>query len=233
MVLNSTGRNRFTPAGRVQSDSGWSWTFRIARVTLHDGQVAPLTSQKLARAIFAVCLTVFPSEIRPLALTIDYYERILYQIRVHDFAVQFSFNNWLSLLNFSLFLCSGFCYLNWSQERSQHVLLWWWKRCNLDASNQKRMGPAADHLLRRACPIQQVSQAECVSQQQSTAPAMTIQEVFSKSVERIAGQRVWKTNSWIINLGESTTTKGWRPLQDAITRSASILLKRGNKSPIS
>ena len=46
-------------------------------MTLHDGEVEPLTSQKLARAIacFAVCLTVFPSEFRPLASTIGFYER--------------------------------------------------------------------------------------------------------------------------------------------------------------
>ena len=33
MVLNSTVRNWFTTAGRPRSDSSWSWTFRIARVT--------------------------------------------------------------------------------------------------------------------------------------------------------------------------------------------------------
>ena len=53
MVLISTGRNRFTTAGFcLRSDSGWSWTFRIARMTLHDCEVAPLISQTFARAIF-------------------------------------------------------------------------------------------------------------------------------------------------------------------------------------
>ena len=62
MVLDPTRRNRFTTAGRVRTDSGWSWTFWIARVTLHEGEVAPPTSQTQARAIFfAVCLTVFCS----------------------------------------------------------------------------------------------------------------------------------------------------------------------------
>ena len=32
MVLSLTGRNRFTTAGRIRTDSGWSWTFWIARV---------------------------------------------------------------------------------------------------------------------------------------------------------------------------------------------------------
>ena len=52
MVLNSTAWNRFTTARRLRSDSGWSWTFRIARMTLHDCEVVPLTSQTIACAIF-------------------------------------------------------------------------------------------------------------------------------------------------------------------------------------
>ena len=53
MTFNSTGRNRFTTAGRVRPDSGWSWTFRL------EGKVAPLTSQTLARVIFP--FSVWPS----------------------------------------------------------------------------------------------------------------------------------------------------------------------------
>ena len=52
-------RNRFTMASHVRSGSGWSWTFSIARVTLHDYDLAPLTPQKLARAIFSP--SVWPS----------------------------------------------------------------------------------------------------------------------------------------------------------------------------
>ena len=71
MVLNSTGRIGFSTAGRLRIKSGWSWTFQIARVTVHKGEVAPLTSQTLARAIFfAVCLTVFLFKFGPWTLTI-------------------------------------------------------------------------------------------------------------------------------------------------------------------
>ena len=59
MVLISSGRNMFTTAGRLRSDPGWPWTFRIARVTVLDGLVAPLTSQTLTRAIFS--LSAWPS----------------------------------------------------------------------------------------------------------------------------------------------------------------------------
>ena len=59
LQLNSTGRNRITTAGCLRTDSGWSWTFWITRVTLHDCQVAPLMSQTPARAIFL--LYVWPS----------------------------------------------------------------------------------------------------------------------------------------------------------------------------
>ena len=57
MVFNSTRHIRFTTTGHLWTDSGWSWASRIAHVTLHDCEVAPLTSQTLACAIFfAVCL---------------------------------------------------------------------------------------------------------------------------------------------------------------------------------
>ena len=62
MVLDPTRRNRFTTAGRVRTDSGWSWTFWIARVTLHEGEVALPTLQTLARAIFS--LSVWPTFVR-------------------------------------------------------------------------------------------------------------------------------------------------------------------------
>ena len=47
-------RPRFTTAGRVRTDSGWSWTFWIARMiaVLLDCEVALLTSQALAHARF-------------------------------------------------------------------------------------------------------------------------------------------------------------------------------------
>ena len=59
LVLNSTWRNRFFTACRLRTDSGWSRTFRISRVILHEGEVAPLASQTLAHAIFS--LSVCPS----------------------------------------------------------------------------------------------------------------------------------------------------------------------------
>ena len=73
MVLNSTGHTRFTAVGGLRTDSGWSWTFRIARVTLHEGEVASLTSQTLARAIFFHCLTIVLFEFRPPTLNLGLY----------------------------------------------------------------------------------------------------------------------------------------------------------------
>ena len=70
------GRFRSTTLGGLQSDSGWSWTCRIARVTIHDDKVAPLTSQTLACALFSP--SVFdrlPLEV----LTWDLHRRILRQ----------------------------------------------------------------------------------------------------------------------------------------------------------
>ena len=78
MVLNTTGRNRFTTAGHLRCDSGWSWTFRIARVTVHDCKVALLTSQTLARAIFGGCLfDRLPVRIPTLDLPSDSTEKNL------------------------------------------------------------------------------------------------------------------------------------------------------------
>ena len=47
IVLNLTRRNTFTTADCVRNDSGWSWTFWIARVTLNDCEVAPLRHRSL------------------------------------------------------------------------------------------------------------------------------------------------------------------------------------------
>ena len=75
MVLNSTGCNRFTTTGHLRSYFNWPWTFPIARTTLHDCEVAPLTSQTLAPAnFFTVCLTVVPFEFQPLTFTIGFHE---------------------------------------------------------------------------------------------------------------------------------------------------------------
>ena len=52
MALNSTGPNRFTIAGRQQTD--FYDHERIARVTFHYCEMAPLTSQTLAHAIFSL-----------------------------------------------------------------------------------------------------------------------------------------------------------------------------------
>ena len=78
---------------QVQSGSGRSWTSWIARVTLHNCEVASRTSQMLAHAIFSdVCLTIFPFKFRPQTFTIDSTEKKL-QIRAYDFGVQCSFNS--------------------------------------------------------------------------------------------------------------------------------------------
>ena len=59
LVLNSTGRGWFTTAGRVRTDSGWSWILCIAHVTLHNCEVAPRTLQTLSSAHFSP--SVWPS----------------------------------------------------------------------------------------------------------------------------------------------------------------------------
>ena len=92
MVLNSTGRNRFTTASRVRIDSGWSWIFRIARLTLHNCKMAPLTSQTLAHAIFFCCrFDRLPVRIS----TSDLHHQILltkiYQIRSKLMVLECSF----------------------------------------------------------------------------------------------------------------------------------------------
>ena len=94
MVLNSTGGNRFTMAGCLRPDSGWSRTFRIVRMPLHhsNGKVAPLTSQmlRLVHAIFSP--SVWPSSRSNVNLRPSPDHRILrnktYQIRAYDFGVQ-------------------------------------------------------------------------------------------------------------------------------------------------
>ena len=96
-ILNSTGQYGFTMAGRIQLDFGWSWTFWIVRVTVtvHEGEVASLTSQTLTRAIFS--LSVWPSRCLnfdrgPFPSHGTLWKEI-YQIRAFDFGVQFSFNS--------------------------------------------------------------------------------------------------------------------------------------------
>ena len=63
MILNSTGRIRLSTADRLWIDSGWSWTFRIARVTVHEGEVVPLTSQTLAFGFFCCLFDCLPVRI--------------------------------------------------------------------------------------------------------------------------------------------------------------------------
>ena len=71
--------------------SSWSLTFWIARVTLHNCKVAPLSSKTLAHAIFRRLLDCLPVGI----LTSDLHHWILpnkiCQIRAYDFGVQFYF----------------------------------------------------------------------------------------------------------------------------------------------
>ena len=67
MVFNSNGRNAFTTAGRLRPGFEFvgSLALRLARANLQNCKVAPLTSQTLARAVFAVCLTVLPLDLQP------------------------------------------------------------------------------------------------------------------------------------------------------------------------
>ena len=90
MVLNLTGCNRFTTAGRERSDFGWSWTLQIARVTLHDCEVAPLTSKTLARPIFHCLLDRLLIRISTLDLHHWILRKKIIQIRTYDFGEQFS-----------------------------------------------------------------------------------------------------------------------------------------------
>ena len=91
-VLSSTGI-RFTTVGRLRNDSGWSWTFWIARVTLHDVEVAPYA--RLRVIVFAICLAFFPWEFRPWPSWSNATEKI-HQIRAYAFGVQFFFKVALS-----------------------------------------------------------------------------------------------------------------------------------------
>ena len=86
----------FTTVGRVQNDSGWWWTFRIARATFHDFEV---TQQKAdvpkARMCHFFSPSVWPSflfELWRRTFTIGFYGKKIYPIRAYDFGVQFPFN---------------------------------------------------------------------------------------------------------------------------------------------
>ena len=76
IVLKLTGRDTFSTAGRVRSYSGWSWTFQIAHVSLHDCKVAPLVPQSShVPFFFALCLTVFQLVIWHWTFTIGFYRK--------------------------------------------------------------------------------------------------------------------------------------------------------------
>ena len=63
----------YCAVSRLRSDSGWSWTFRIARVSLHNCEVAPLTSQTFVRAIFCCLFNRLSLRIS----TLDIHHRVL------------------------------------------------------------------------------------------------------------------------------------------------------------
>ena len=79
-------------AGRIRTDSGWSWTFQIARLTLHEGGVAQLTSQALASAFFSP--SVWPSSRLNFDLgpspSDSTGKKSIRSGRAYDFGVQFS-----------------------------------------------------------------------------------------------------------------------------------------------
>ena len=88
MVLNSTERNMFTTAGAEQNVSGWSWTCRIARATLHDFVVAQLRPGShvpfFSSSVWASSSSTF--DVGPLPS--DSTKKI-YQIWAYDFVCSF------------------------------------------------------------------------------------------------------------------------------------------------
>ena len=89
MVFNLTGRIWFTMAGRLRSDSGWSWTLQNNFVALHVCEVAPLMSQMLEFAIFSLSVWPFSRSIFDLRPSPLDSTKKIYQIRAYDFGVQF------------------------------------------------------------------------------------------------------------------------------------------------
>ena len=70
MILNSTGRIRFTIVGRLRCDSGWSWIFWIACGTSRgDTDCITIGHTCLFKV---VCLTVFLFKVWPWAFTIEF-----------------------------------------------------------------------------------------------------------------------------------------------------------------
>ena len=105
----------------ILTGSGWSWTFWVARVTLHDCETAALTSQKLVHAIlFPICLTIFQFESGCRIFIIGSNGKN--QIRAYDFELQFSFNKLSAKLSFQLWYPGGKCLkvisLSWSWLKS-------------------------------------------------------------------------------------------------------------------
>ena len=73
MILNLTRHIWYTTVGHRWSDSGWSWTFRIGRITLHhDCEVAKIASKSVAGGNFSRLIGWLPAQILTLAL----YHRI-------------------------------------------------------------------------------------------------------------------------------------------------------------
>ena len=63
--------------GLLWSDFGWSWRFRLGRVTFVDRKATPSTLQPMTWAIFlAACLTVFPFNFQFHTFTIDLWKRV-------------------------------------------------------------------------------------------------------------------------------------------------------------
>ena len=90
MVLKSAGH---ITTDRLRIESGWSWTFWIARVTLNDGEVVPLTPQRLHKPFFRCPFGRIAFQ--PWTFIIGFYgkrKKVIIQ-RGCDFGGQFSFNH--------------------------------------------------------------------------------------------------------------------------------------------
>ena len=75
MVLNSTGHNTFTMAGRLRSDSArliMNILNRSRDLAWARGGTTDVTNARTCH-FFAVCLTAFPFEFRPQTFTIRFY----------------------------------------------------------------------------------------------------------------------------------------------------------------
>ena len=114
MVLNSTGRNRFTTAGHLQSDSVEWWTFQITLrrdLAWLRGGTTDITNARTCH-IFRRLFDHLPVRISTPDLHHQTLRKKIYQIRAYDFGVQFSCETMQPLspteCSFPVKLCSHF-----------------------------------------------------------------------------------------------------------------------------